>query len=167
MTTHSGSEPNEGFNLHGASALSPSTRALLRDIPTRAQIKERLMAASDSARGIAQSLDLTSKHLRQHAASDYNSCDDVHIMIAIAKDSDRLGVLKLVELETATAAALHVLFHHLHEMPPIIAEQVTLEALANWRALEELIEHEKRKIAAGNLASRIGDVLGELFGEGA
>lgn len=58
MTTTSGSEPNEGFNLQGASALSPSTRALLRDIPTRAQIKERLMAASDSARGIAQSLSL-------------------------------------------------------------------------------------------------------------
>lgn len=165
MTKINGSEPGEGFNLRGAEVLSPTTRARLRDIPTRAQIKERIMAACDSARGIAQSLEMSSKHLRQHAASDLNSCDDVHILIDIAKKSDRLGALKLVELETAVAAALHVLYHHLHEMPTEIAEQVTLEALANWGMLEQMLVHERRKIASQNLAERISDVLGALFEE--
>lgn len=164
MTKINGSEPDEGFNLRGAEVLSPTTRAKLRDIPTRAQIKERIMAASDSARGIAQSLDMTSKHLRQHAASDLNSCDDIHIMIDLARKSDRLGAMKLVELETAIAASLHVLYHHLHEMPNDIAEQVTLEALANWAMLEEMIVHEKRKIAANNFAERVGDIVEALFG---
>lgn len=164
MTKINGSEPDEGFNLRGAEVLSPTTRAKLRDIPTRAQIKERIMAASDSARGIAQSLEMSSKHLRQHAASDLNSCDDVHTLIDLAKLSDRLGALKLVELETAVAAALHVLFHHLHDMPSEIANQVTEEALANWAMLEEMIVHEKQKIAANNFAERVSDIVEALFG---
>lgn len=124
------------------------------------------MAASDSARGIAQSLELSSRHLRQHAASDLNSCDDVHTLIALTKDSDRIGALKLVEMETAAAAALHVLYHHLHEIPRELADSIVLEALANWQLLEQLLHQERQKIAQYQMASRIGDIFGALFGGG-
>lgn len=123
------------------------------------------MAASDSARGIAQSLELSSRHLRQHAASDLNSCDDVHTLIALAKDSDRIGALKLVEMETAAAATLHVLYH-LHEIPRELADTIVLEALANWQLLEQLLHQERQKIAQHQMASRSGDIFGALFGGG-
>lgn len=162
--TTSGSEPGEGYNLKGAEVLPFDTRNRLRDIPTRAQIKERIMNAADSARGISQSLELTAKYLMSYAATNLNSCDDTHSMITLAKDTDRLGAFKLIELETAVAATLHVLYHHLHELPSEVAEIVTLEALHNWKLLEELIHQEKQKIAANNLANRVGDILETFFG---
>lgn len=146
MTTINGSPPGEGYNLPGAERLSPTVRAQLRDLPTRAQIKERLMTLADTADIIRDTLILTARQVRDYAKSDLTDCDLCHDMVSVAEQSNRLELLKLAESELGLCACLHNLFHHLPDMPLQVADSMVLEVLRQFHAFSQLSAHQKELI---------------------
>lgn len=167
MTTKiNGCEPGEQWNLNGADKLSPSVRSALRNIPTRAEMKERQMGAVDSLRGIAKSLEMSAAQMQKYAASNCEDCEAVHMQIELAGASDRLVALKLCEIETGVAASLHPLYHHLHQFPLEIANQLTEEALQNYARMEEARIQVLKELEAEERARKIHDIFKDILEKG-